>query len=122
MDKKKVLLALLRFVPVVGALCCAIDSLLSYYFIDTVWLGFIMRLTFLFSWIALAIYFRFCLFYMILVFYIIVCTTLNTIDYIWGIPISSRDLFVLHIGLIGVTALTATIAHVRDKGKHTLNP
>ena len=122
MDKKKALLALLRFVPVVGTLCCAIDSLLSYYYIDTVWLGFIMRLTFLFAWIALAIYFRFCAFYIILVIYIVVCTTLNTIDYIWGIPISSRGLFVLHIGLIGVTSITATIAHVRDKGKHTFNP
>lgn len=81
-----------------------------------------MRLTFLFSWIALAIYFRFCMFYMILVFYIITCTVLNTVDYIWGIPVSDRGFFVLHVGLIGLTAITATVAHVRDKGKHKVNP
>lgn len=121
MDSKKTLLSLLRFVPIVGASCCAADSLLSYYYIDSVWLGFIMRLTFLLAWIALAIYFRFCLFYMILVLYIIVCSALNAIDYIWGVPISSRELFVLHTGLIGVTAISAIIAHVRDKGKHQNN-
>lgn len=121
MDNKKLLLTLLRYVPITGAMCCASDSLLSYYFIDVVWLGYVMRLAFLIAWVALAVYFRFCIFYMILVIYIIVCDILNIIDYTWGIPVSDKGLFVLHCGLAGITFISATIAHVRDKRKHTLN-
>ena len=110
---REILLRLLKFVPAIGALCCALNSTLSYFYIDLAWGGFVQHGLFLMVWILLAIYFKFCIFYMILVIYIIVCQILNTIDYIWGIPISDRGLFVLNVGLIGITAIAATIAHVR---------
>lgn len=112
---KHTLLLLLKFVPAVGALCCALNSILSYFEIDAVWLGYIQHAVFLIAWILLAIYFKFCIFYMILVLYILVCQILNTIDYIWGLPVSDRGLYIINIGLIGITAISATIAHV----KHT---
>ena len=115
---KETLLRLLRFIPIFAALCCALDSILSYYYIDVTWFGYIIRALFVTAWLMLAIYFRFCIFYFILVAYILVCSLLNTIDYIWTIPLSDKGLFVFHCGLAGITFITATIAHVRDKGKH----
>lgn len=77
-----------------------------------------MCATFLIAWLAIANYFKFCVFYILLVLYILACEIMNIIDYIWGIPLSDKGMFVLHCGLLGLTIITSTIAHVRDKGKH----
>jgi len=115
---KELIIRLLRFVPVIGAICCAANSILSYLYIETEWLGYIMCATFLVAWLAIAKYFRFCVFYILLVLYILACEIMNIIDYIWGIPLSDKGMFVLHCGLLGLTIITSTIAHVRDKRKH----
>lgn len=118
---KKLVLILLRFVPIIGALCCASNSILSYFGFDLVWLGYVMHGLMMATWIALAVYFQFCLFYKILVLYILACEVINTIDYVFTIPISNWSMFVIYCGLAGITVITATIAHVRDKGKHKDN-
>ena len=119
---KNLILILLRFVPIVGALCCAVNSILSCFDNDLVWLGYVMHGLMMITWIALAIYFRFCLFYFILVFYILICETINTIDYVFHIPFEDWEMFVLYCGLFGLTIITSTIAHVRHKRKHKGNP
>lgn len=111
---KKAVLLLLKFVPVVGALCCAGNSLLSHFGFDLVWLGYVMQFVFLIAWYALAIYFKFCTFYKLLVLYIMVCEAINTIDYVIGLPITEWDAFVLHCGIIGLFVILFTYIHVRD--------
>jgi len=111
---KRVLLLLLKAVPVVGALCCAASSLLSYYGIDLGWMGFVAQVFFFLSWLALAFYFRFCTFYYLLVMYIAVNQAFNIIDYIYYIPLSDRGCFVFHCGLIGLMIIIFTYIHVRD--------
>ena len=112
---KKFLLILLKIVPMVGALCCALNGILSYFYLDMVWLGYVMHGMMMLTWIALAIYFKFCVFYMLLVLYFLACETINTIDYIFHIPISNWGMFVVYCSLTGVLIISATIAHV----KHT---
>ena len=115
---KKLVIILLRFVPVIGALCCALNSILSCFEKDLCWLGYVMHSAMMVTWITLAIYFRFCIFYFILVLYILTCEAINIIDYTHPIPIDNWERFVMYCGLFGITIVTATIAHVRDKGKH----
>ena len=114
---RKIILILLKAVPVVGAICCACNSLLSYFGYDLVWVGYVMQITFLVAWYAMAVYFRFCTFFRLLILYIIACEGVNTIDYIWTIPISDWDYFVLHCGMIGLFIVVFTYIHVRDTKK-----
>ena len=110
---RDLMLLLIKAVPMVGVICCACNSILSYFYIETEWLGYVMCITFLIAWIVLAIYFRFCIFYFMLVFYIIACEFLNILDYFDKLDISDRGLFVLHCGLLGITIISATYAHVK---------
>lgn len=115
---KRLVIILLRFVPIIGALCCASNSILSYFDLDLVWLGYVMHGLMMATWIALAIYFCFCIFYFILVLYILACELINTVDYVFHLPFSDWEMFVIYCGLFGVAAIAATIAHVRHQRKH----
>ena len=118
---KELVIALLRFVPIIGALCCASNSILSYFDFDLVWLGYVMHGLMAVTWMALAIYFRFCLFYFLLVVYILLNETINTIDYVFHIPLSDWEMFVVYCGLFGITIIVSTISHVRHKRKHKVD-
>ena len=111
---KKLIVFLLKAVPVVGALSCALNSTLSYYGFDLAWLGYLAHAVVLLAWIALAFYFRFCSFYYMLVIYILAAQTLNIMDCLFGLPFTDWELFVFHAGLIGFMLLFFTYTHVRD--------
>ena len=122
MDKKKLILILLKFVPCVGALCCALNSMFAYYGVNLEYLGYLMTISFLVAWYAMAKYFNFCTFYFILLFYIISCEILNTVDYLIGLPVSDKAFFVIHVALFGSYALLYTFIHVRDNKTNKNNP
>lgn len=115
--EKKIILLLLKFVPCIGALCCAANSMLAYFGFNFEWLGYLMVVTFIVAWYALAKYFKFCSFFFMLLYYIITCEVINTVDYLIGIPISDKHMFVLHVALFGFYALLYTYLHVRDTRK-----
>ena len=114
---KKIVLLTLKIVPVVGALCCALNAIFSYYNIDLAWTGYILYFAFLLGWFALAIYFKFCSFYFILISYILLSEVINLIDYHFDLPFSDKGIFVLHCGLIGFIIIFFTYLHVRDTKK-----
>ena len=109
---KRFVLILLRFVPIIAALCCATNSISSCFGHSMEWLGYVMHGAMLLTWIALAILFRFCFYYFMLVIYVLLNELINTIDAIKPLPISNWNIFVLHCGLIGMTIIIATIVHV----------
>lgn len=111
---KKLIVFFLKAVPVVGALCCALNSTLSYYGINLIWLGYVAHSVFLIAWILLAYYFRFCSFYYMLVVYILAAQMVNLMDYTIGLPLTDWEMFVFHAGLIGFMLLFFTYTHVRD--------
>jgi hypothetical protein len=114
---KKLTLLLLKAVPVIGAICCASNSLLSYFGYDLAWMGYVLYIAFLLGWLALASYFRFCSFYFMLILYILLSEGLNLIEYFHPLPLSERDVFILHCGIIGFMILFFTYFHVRDTRK-----
>lgn len=117
MDRRKLALLLLKAVPVVGALSCVLNSMLSYIGIYLDWLGYATISFFIIAWYLLARIFNFCTFYFILLFYVLSCEALNMADYYIGIPVSDRGMFVLHVSLFGLYALIYTFIHVRDTRK-----
>ena len=114
---KKIVLISLKVVPCVGALCCAANSMLSYFEIYLEWLGYVAIIIFMLSWYLLAKYFKFCSFYFILLYYIITCEAIKIIDCNFTLPLSNKHMFVLHTSLFGFYALLYTILHVRDTRK-----
>ena len=109
---KRFVLILLRFVPIVAAFCCATNSISSCLGHNMVWLGYVMHGAMMMTWIALAILFRFCFYYFMLVIYVLLNELINTIDAIKPLPISDWNMFVFQCGLIGFTIIIATIVHV----------
>ena len=115
--KKKIALLSLKVVPCVGALCCAANSMLSYFGIKLAWLGYVAIIVFISSWYLLARYFKFCSFYFMLLYYIITCEVVNIIDFKYHLPFSDKHMFVLHVALFGFYTLLYTYLHVRDSRK-----
>ena len=111
---KKLVLLLLKAVPIVGALACALNSTLSYFGYDLAWVGYVAHIVFFLAWLALAFYFKFCSFYYMLVIYILAAQTVNITDYLFGLPLTNWDMFVFHAGLIGFMLLFFAYTHVRD--------
>ena len=114
---KKLTLFLLKAVPIIGALCCALNSLLSYFGYDLAWTGYILYNAFLIGWLALAYYFKFCSFYFMLILYILLAEGLNMIEYFHPLPLSDRAIFILHCGIIGLMIIFFGYWHVRDTRK-----
>lgn len=111
---RRVVLLMLKVTPVVAALCAALNSLLSYFDIDLIFLGYVAICFILITWYILSIYFKFCTFYRLLILYTLSAEGVNTIDYVHRIPISDWGYFVLHCGIIGLFILIFTFIHVRD--------
>ena len=114
---KKAVLMLMKATPVVAALCTALNSLLSYFDIDLVFLGYVAISFFLITWYLLSLYFRFCTFYRLLILYTLTAEVVNTVDYVYLLPISNWAYFVLHCGIIGLFIIIFTYIHVRDTRK-----
>ena len=112
--KNKPAILLLKFVPVVGAICCASNSTLSYYGIDATFMGYVFYCFILVTWLALAKLFHFCSFYYVMLAYLITTDIINIIDYTYGIPLSDKGYFVLQCGVFGFYLLFYTVLHVRD--------
>ena len=115
----KIELLSLKVLPMLIALCYALNSLLSYFDIDLVFIGYvahvsILPLIFLYT---SSYVFRFCEYHRMFLHYIVVNELINTYDYYIGIPISNRDFFILHIVLIWVTLFIILYLYVKHHKK-----
>ena len=111
---RRVVLLMMKATPVVAALCTALNSLLSYFDIDLIFLGYVAISFILVTWYILSIYFKFCTFYRLLILYTLSAEGVNTIDYVHRLPVTDWGYFVLHCGIIGLFILIFTFIHVRD--------
>lgn len=115
----KIELLSLKVLPMLIALCYALNSLLSYFDIDLVFIGYvahvsILPLIFLYT---SSYVFRFCEYHRMFLHYIVVNELINTYDYYIGIPISDRNFFILHIVLIWVTLFIILYLYVKHHKK-----
>nr|DAI58561.1 MAG TPA: hypothetical protein [Crassvirales sp.] len=112
----KVLLKLLKLIPILGVICYFLNTLFAYFEINTWLLGYIggmSLLPWIFMYIA-EIVFKFCAHHKIFLWYIFIIETLNLVDYHIGIDISDFSLFIVHIIITGVTLFYSLYSYVKN--------
>ena len=112
---KKLLILFLKVIPMILAGLAFINTVLAYYEIKAVWIHYvggtsILTLTFLY----LASYvFKFCEYHRMFLHYVVVCNTINTIDYYYGLPVGDEQFILLHLLLMFITMVIVLILFLK---------
>lgn len=109
----KIILYLIKTVPMVISLMYMINTALSYFCIDLPIFTYIIHYIFLLFLYATSYAFKFCSWHRMFIHYILVISTLNIIDYHIGVPLDDRNLYLLYIILTGVFIIITTILRFR---------
>lgn len=112
----KLLIIVLKFIPILTALCYMSSTIFNYfgYNIDPLSnIGGMSLLTWLFIYLA-SIVFNFCSYHRVFLWYIFIDDIFNIIDYYITIPISTDNILMLHNIFIGITLFTVLILYVKD--------
>ena len=112
----KLLIIVLKFIPMLTALCYMSSTIFNYfgYNIEPLSnIGGMSLLTWLFIYLA-SIVFNFCAYHRMFLWYIFIDDLFNIIDYYITIPISTDSILMLHNILIGITLFTVLILYVKD--------
>ena len=100
----KLELIFIKILPLGIALCYLLNTILSYFGIDAVILSYIGGMSILPTAFILISSFvlKFCMYHRLPIYYIIVSDIFNYIDFYIGIPITTRDLFILNMLIAGI--------------------
>ena len=112
----KLLIIVLKFIPILTALCYMSSTIFNYfgYSIEPLSnIGGMSLLTWLFIYLA-SIVFNFCSYHRVFLWYIFIDDIFNIIDYYITIPISTDNILMLHNIFIGITLFTVLILYVKD--------
>ena len=112
----KLLIIVLKFIPMLTALCYMSSTIFNYfgYNIEPLSnIGGMSLLTWLFIYLA-SIVFNFCAYHRMFLWYIFIDDLFNIIDYYITIPISTDSILMLHNILIGITLFTVLILYIKD--------
>lgn len=115
-SKYKLLIIVLKFIPILTALCYMSSTIFNYfgYNIEPLSnIGGMSLLTWLFIYLA-SIVFNFCSYHRVFLWYIFIDDIFNIIDYYITIPISTDNILMLHNIFIGITLFTVLILYVKD--------
>ena len=107
---------MLKYIPMLIALVYALNTLLSYFYIDISILSNIAGISllpWLFMYIA-TIVFRFCLYHRMFLYYILISDIINIIDYYIGIPIGNLELLMVDISIIGISLFIILYSYVKS--------
>ena len=112
----KVLLLILKVIPMLCALGCLLNTILAYVEIDVPILSYIGSMSILtWTFILIASFvFKFCIYHRMFLYYILVIDVIDTVDYYIGIPISDYNLLVLHIIITGIILFLILYFYVRN--------
>ena len=115
----KLLLVILKYTPIVNALGCLLNTVFGYFNIDLQVLSYICSMsltTWLFIFVA-SIVFKFCFWYKMLLYYILVMDIISIIDYYIGIPLSDFNLLIFYLTITGITLFILLYNHVKNTKK-----
>ncbi len=115
-NKHKLLILVLKFIPMLTALCYMTSTILNYfdYNIEPLSnIGGMSLLTWVFIYLA-SVVFKFCSYHRMFLWYILVDDLFNIIDYYWSIPISTDSILMLHNIWIGITLFIVLILYVKS--------
>lgn len=107
----KVLLIIIKYIPMVIALCYMINTI--FYIEPLSNIAGVSLLTWIFLYLS-SIVFRFCVYHRMFLWYILIDDILNIIDYYWQLPISTDNILRIHNILIGTTLFIILILYVRN--------
>lgn len=110
----KLLLIMLKYIPMLIALFYVINTATAYVGIDIPVLRSL--LTWIFMYLS-AIVFRFCLYHRMFLYYILTTDIINIIDYYVGIPITDFELLMLHSVITGISLFIILYAYVKNHKK-----
>lgn len=120
-SKYKLLIIVLKFIPMLAALCYMTSTIFNYfdYNIEPLSnLGGMSLLTWVFIYLA-SVVFKFCSYHRMFLWYVLVDDLVNIIDYYWNIPISTDNILMLHNIWIGITLFIVLILYVKDNKRIT---
>lgn len=115
-SKYKLLIIVLKFIPMLTALCYMTSTMFNYfdYNIEPLSnIGGMSLLTWLFIYLA-SVVFKFCAYHRMLLWYVFIDDLFNIVDYYWEIPISTDNILMLHNILIGITLFIVLVLYVRS--------
>lgn len=120
-SKYKLLIIVLKFIPMLTALCYMTSTIFNYfdYNIEPLSnLGGMSLLTWVFIYLA-SVVFKFCSYHRMFLWYVLVDDLVNIVDYYWNIPISTDNILMLHNIWIGITLFIVLILYVKDNKRIT---
>lgn len=100
-------LYLIKIIPIIIACIYLLNTILSYFYIDTPILSFIggtSIFTLMFLYLSSYV-FKFCIYHRLPIHYITINWLLNIYDYYIGIPLSNKNLFLMYMIITGITIL-----------------
>lgn len=112
----KLELYLLKIIPMLLALIAFLNTVLSYFDIDLViwsYIGSVSLLPLIFLYMSSYV-FRFCEYHRMFLHYVVITNVLNVYDYYVGIPISDRELIVLHMIITGISLFIILYLYVKS--------
>lgn len=115
----KLELYLLKIIPMLLALIAFLNTVLSYFDIDLViwsYIGSVSLLPLIFLYMSSYV-FRFCEYHRMFLHYVVITNALNVYDYYVGIPISDRELIVLHMIITGISLFIILYLYVKSTKK-----
>lgn len=100
----KIVLLLIKFIPAAMSVIALLNTILSYFYYETIFLSYISgaSLFMLILMYAQSIAFRFCRWHRLLIHYVTLNWLLNIIDCYIGIPLDNRDLFLMYMVFTGI--------------------
>lgn len=115
-SKYKLLILVLKFIPMLTALCYMTSTIFNYfdYNIEPLSnIGGMSLLTWVFIYLA-SVVFKFCSYHRMFLWYILIDDLFNIIDYYWSIPISTDNILMLHNIWIGITLFIILVLYVKS--------
>lgn len=115
----KILLLILKFIPMITALGYALNVLLAYFGIDAAILSHLCGMSLL-PWLFILIatfVFRFCIYHRMFLYYILLNDLLNILDYYIGIPISTSNMIMVHMIVVCIFLFLILCIYVKHRKK-----
>jgi len=100
----KLLLGMLKVIPILLAFLAIVNTALDFLGIESSvisMLGGMSVLSLIFLYLASYV-FRFCIYHRMFLHYVLLNNTLSAFDYYVGIPVSTFDLLIIHVVLVGL--------------------
>lgn len=117
----KLLLVILKFIPMVTTLYYTFNTVAAYFNIDMSvlsMLGGMSLLPWLFIWVATFV-FKFCIYHRMFLYYIFTSDAVSIYDFYFGIPISNMETIMLQFCIIGIFLFLILYFYVKCHKKAT---